>query len=100
MAFSTSDTLWQEFLDVWPLERLRVMTLAEYTTVGDKDSFSYWIESRLDGYGSIWGGSAFKFGIYSRNDTTEKEGDASLAYDAHYGWYRKFGDTPQAAFEV
>ena len=100
MAFSTSDALWQEFLQAWPLERLRTMSLSDYTAAGDKETFTYWMESRLDEYGSIWGGSAFKFGIYSRNDTTEKEGDASLAYDAKYGWYRKFGDTPQAAFEV
>lgn len=100
MAFSTNDALWQEFLQAWPLERLRTMSLSEYTAAGDKETFTYWMESRLDEYGSIWGGSAFKFGIYSRNDTTEKEGDASLAYDAHYGWYRKFGDTPQAAFDV
>lgn len=100
MAFNTSDTLWQDFLQAWPLERLRTMSLSEYTAAGDKETFTYWMESRLDEYGSIWGGSAFKFGIYSRNDTTEKQGDASLAYDAQYGWYRKFGDTPQAAFEV
>ncbi len=100
MAFSTSDALWQEFLQAWPLERLRTMSLSDYTAAGDKETFTYWMESRLDEYGSIWGGSAFKFGIYSRNDTTEKEGDTSLAYDAKYGWYRKFGDTPQAAFEV
>lgn len=100
MAFSTSDALWQAFLQAWPFERLRTMSLSDYTAAGDKETFTYWMESRLDEYGSIWGGSAFKFGIYSRNDTTEKEGDTSLAYDAKYGWYRKFGDTPQAAFEV
>lgn len=100
MAFSTSDALWQEFLQAWPLERLRTMSLSDYTAAGDKETFTYWMESRLDEYGSIWGGSAFKFGIYSRNDTTEKDGDTSLAYDAQYGWYRKFGDTPHAAFEV
>lgn len=100
MAFSTSDALWQEFLEAWPLQRLRTMTLSEYTAAGDKDTFTYWVENRLDKYGSIWGGSAFKFGIYSRNDTAKKEGDASLAYDGHYGWYRKFGETAEAAFEV
>lgn len=100
MAFSTSDLLWQEFLQAWPLERLRTMSLSDYTAAGDKETFTYWMESRLDEYGSIWGGSAFKFGIYSRNDTTEKKGDSSLAYDTEYGWYRKFGDTPQVAFEV
>lgn len=65
MAFSTDDTLWREFLQVWPLERLREMTLAEYTTAGDKDCFVYWLEFRLVDYGSIAGGSAFKFAIFS-----------------------------------
>lgn len=55
MAFSTDDTLWREFLQVWPLERLREMTLAEYTTAGDKDCFVYWLEFRLVDYGSIAG---------------------------------------------
>lgn len=32
------------------------MTLDEYTQAGSKDSFSYWIESRLHELGSIWGG--------------------------------------------
>ena len=100
MAFNTSDALWREFLQAWPLERLRTMSLSDYTSAGDKETFTFWMESRLDEYGSIWGGSAFKFGIYSRNDTTDKEGDTSLAYDAQYGWYRKFGDTPQSAFEL
>lgn len=100
MAFNTEDTLWRDFLQAWPLERLRTMSLSDYTAAGDKETFTYWMESRLDEYGSIWGGSAFKFGIYSRNDTTEKKGDSSLAYDTEYGWYRKFGDTPQVAFEV
>ena len=76
------------------------MSLDEYTRVGDKDCFTYWIEARLDQYGSIWGGSAFKFAIYARNDTTPKPGDAALAYDDRYGWYRRFGETPQAAFEA
>lgn len=61
------------------------MSLTDYTAAADKDIFIYWIESRLDEYGSIWGSSAFKFGIYSRNDTTEKEGEISLAYDAECG---------------
>lgn len=98
MAFSTDDTLWRDFLQAWPLERLRTMTLPEYTTAGDKDCFVYWLEFRLGDYGSIAGGSAFKFAIFSRKTVTANEGDTSLAYDANYGWYRRFGDTPDAAF--
>src|SRR5690349_3317729 len=100
MAFSPDDTLWREFLQVWPLERLRDMTLAQYTTAGDKDCFIYWLEFRLIDYGSIAGGSAFKFAIFSRKDTVAREGDTSLAYDEHYGWYRRFGSSPEEAFQA
>lgn len=100
MAFATDMGAWDEFLAEWPLERLRSMTLAEYTRAGDKRCFANWIESGLDQYGSIWGGSAFKFGIYSRNDTKPKDGDTALAYDDSYGWYRRFGETHDLAFET
>ena len=49
------------------------MTLEEYTNLDKDDAFIYWIESRLDKLGSIWGGSAFKFGIYCRDKTDAKE---------------------------
>jgi len=100
MAFSTDETVWDTFLAEWPLERLRTMTLADYTQAGDKHCFTNWMESGLDQYGSIWGGSAFKFGIYSRNDTQPKDGDTALAYDDSYGWYRRFGETHDLAFET
>jgi len=100
MAFATDESVWNEFLKAWPLERLRTMTLEEYTQSGNKDTFTYWIEVRLDKYGSIWGGSAFKFAIYSRSDKVPKQGDTALAYTDEYAWYRRFGATPQAAFEA
>ena len=93
MSFSNDDAICREFLATWPIERLRTMTLSEYTAAGSKDTFTFWIESRLDRFGSIWGGSAFKFGIYSRNDTTEEEGVARRDHDAFYYWYRKNGET-------
>ena len=71
--FQEQYTLWEEFLSVWPASRLATMTLDEYTQAGSKDSFTYWIESRLDELGSIWGGSAFKFGVFSRKDTEVRE---------------------------
>jgi len=99
MSSNISDSIWKEFLALWPIERLRTMTLPEYTSAGGKDSFVFWLESRLDKLGSIWGGSAFKFGIYSRNATTVEAGDTARAYDANYGWYRKFGETSAEAFD-
>lgn len=100
MAFNESTDLWQDFLKAWPLERLRSMRLDEYSTSGDKDCFIYWLEFRLGDYGSIAGGSAFKFGVYSRKNNNEDKGDASHAYDTNYGWYAKFGATAAEAFEL
>lgn len=90
--------LWNEFNNTWSIEKLKTMSLEEYTKAGDKDTFSYWIESRLDKLGSIWGGSAFKFGIFSRKDKTDKEDGGGAAYSDDYGWYSKYGAEQDAAF--
>lgn len=97
--FQKQYALWDEFLSVWPASRLATMTLDEYTQAGSKDSFTYWIESRLDELGSIWGGSAFKFGVFSRKDTEDKKSDAKLSYSDTHGWYSSLGTTAQDAFE-
>lgn len=97
--FQQQYALWDEFLDVWPASRLATMTLSEYSQAGSKDSFTYWIESHLDEMGSIWGGSAFKFGVFSRKDTENKQSDSKLSYSDTYGWYSSLGTTEEAAFE-
>lgn len=91
------DALWDEFLARWPLEKLPDMKLDEYTHAGDKDCFTYWLEARTEGLGSIWGGSAFKFGIYGRKDHSPKTGEG-VAYGADYAWATKYGATPEEAF--
>lgn len=91
--------LWDEFLSVWPVSRLTTMTLGEYSQVGSKDSFTYWIESHLDELGSIWGGSSFKFGVFSRKDTEDKKSDAKLSYSDTHGWYSSLGATAEEAFD-
>lgn len=90
--------LWDEFLEDWPIDRLRSMSLAEYTQSGNPRTFTNWLESGLEDLGSIWGGSAFKFGIYHRNDTAAKPSDAMRSYTDQYGWYTKYGQTPEVAF--
>lgn len=97
--FQLQYDLWDKFLKTWPASRLATMTLDEYTQAGSKDSFTYWIESRLDELGSIWGGSAFKFGVFSRKDTEEKKNDGKLSYSGTHGWYSSLGTTAQEAFE-
>jgi hypothetical protein len=99
MNMTNDYNLWNEFRKVWSIERVRKMTLPEYTNCGKKDTFTYWIESKLDKLGSIWGGSAFKFGIYSRNDKGQKENIGGRMYSDNYGWMRKYGETEKAAFE-
>lgn len=91
--------IWDDFLKEWPVERVRSMTLEEYTKVGSKDTFTHWLESKLDSMGSIWGGSSFKFGVYSRKDTKQVKSDSMRSYNDDYGWYTSRGSTPQEAFE-
>lgn len=97
--FPKQYALWDEFLSVWPVSRLATMTLDEYSQAGSKDSFTYWIESGLDELGSIWGGSSFKFGVFSRKDTEDKTSDAKLSYSDSHGWYSSLGATAEEAFE-
>jgi 5-methylcytosine-specific restriction protein B len=97
--FQKQYALWDEFLTVWPASRLATMTLDEYTQAGSKDSFTYWIESRLDELGSIWGGSAFKFGVFSRKDTEVRESAENRSYSDTHGWYSVLGATAEEAFE-
>lgn len=97
--FQRQYALWDEFLATWPRTRLATMTLDEYTQAGSKDSFTYWIESRLDEMGSIWGGSAFKFGVFSRGNTDDKKSDTKLSYSDTHGWYSSLGATAEEAFQ-
>ena len=98
-SIATQLATWDAFLQRWPLNSLQTMTLLQYTQAGDKDSFVYWLESRTEMLGSIWGGSSFKFGVFSRKNLTVKEDSKGLRYDGQYGWLAKYGDTPEAAFE-
>lgn len=89
---------WKEFLEKWPLSRIKEMTIEEYTKAGSKESFTYWLESELDQLGSILGGSSFKFGIFNRNNQSTREDGSGRKYTDDYGWYAKYGDTPESAF--
>lgn len=99
-----STALWNSFLGRWPLEKLESMTLSEYTRViGDTkegDSFTYWLESKTEDIGSIWGGSSFKFGIYERGNRIPKTNSRGRIYGSEYAWYDKYGASPEMAFEA
>ena len=96
--FPKQYALWDEFLAVWPLSRLATMTLDEYSQAGSKDCFVYWIEIRLEDMGRIWGGSAFKFGVFARKNLDAKESADNRCYSDTHGWYASLGATAQEAF--
>lgn len=90
------------FQEVWTLEKVKNMTLEEYTNIKkdnpNRDDFTFWIESKLDNLGSIWGGSAFKFGIYRRNDESQKESSSGRLYSQNYAWIAKYVNNENEAF--
>jgi len=90
--------LWDEFLSEWPLQKLPTMSLQDYTQAGNPKSFTNWLEGRLAELGSIWGGSAFKFGIFSRKDKTDKPEGGGASYSEDYGWHSKYGENEEQAF--
>ncbi|EOW9101365.1 McrB family protein [Vibrio cholerae] len=90
-------TLWDEFLATWPLDRIETMTLPEYVSTHDKTTFTYWLETRTQSLANIKGSPSPKFGIYKRNsDSKDRSG---MIHGDEYSWWEKFGATEQEAFE-
>lgn len=87
-----SKKLHEEFLKKFPLEKIKELTLEEYTNL-NKTSFCYWVENKLNDLGNIHGATSFKFGIY------EYISEPTLqSSDEKYAWYDRFGNTSQEAF--
>ena len=90
--------LWSDFLEAWPPDRVRGMSLEDYTNPNRNDAFIYWLEKRTESLGSIWGGSAFKFGIYHRNEKGRKAPKGGRIWGDEYAWMSKYGETEEDAF--
>ena len=89
-----------EFQQRWTLQAVENMTIEQYTGIGNKDTFTYWLESKTEKLISIWGGSAYKFGIFKRaQNDDKKEPSNGKTGDGEYGWYKKYGNTRDEAFE-
>ena len=60
------EQLRREFVKKFPIDKLSEMTLEQYALGTDKykDSFCYWIETKLVDLGDIHGSSSTKFGVY------------------------------------
>ena len=87
-----------QFLQQFPIEHLGDMTLEEYTNLDKDNSFCYWLESKTNGLGSIWGGSSYKFGIFKYDKAPNLE-NSKYSHDESYSWSSRLGETSKEAFE-
>ena len=93
------DGIWTKFLELWPVEKVRVMTLEQYHTLNDPTCFQRCLESMTEMLGSIWGGYAIKFGIYERSDKgVQKKNSSNYIYSDIYVWRPSLGNSPEEAF--
>lgn len=97
MADIDRHKLYHEFQEAFPLEKLSELTLERYTNLNRSDSFCYWLESKTEYLGSIWGGSAYKFGIFYRD--SEPGDNSKFLHDENYSWYASLASDRDAAFE-
>ncbi len=91
--------IWDEFLQEWPVERVKRMTLDEYVIGSGKGSFCWWLELGTKKLGSIRGGSAFKFGVYRIRNPKDSQ-HTGHASDGTYAWEKKYGNTAEEAFQA
>lgn len=90
--------IYKEFQAAFPKEHLMEMTLAEYTNLERENSFCYWVETKTQDLGSIWGGSSYKFGIY---EYKKRPDDTRIVSNNRYAWYSKYNkQTDEEAFRV
>lgn len=97
MADIDRHKLYHEFQEAFPLEKLSELTLERYTNLYRSDSFCYWLESKTEYLGSIWGGSAYKFGIFYRD--SEPGDNSKFLHDENYSWYASLASDRDTAFE-
>ena len=89
--------LYNQFQEQFPIDKLGTMTLEEYTNLDRENSFCYWLESKTYNLGSIWGGNAYKFGIFRFNKVPNQE-NSKYVHDDNYSWNSQLGHTAEEAF--
>lgn len=89
--------LYKKFQETFPLESLSQMPIEKYTNLNRNDSFCYWLESKTENLGSIWGGNSFKFGIY---EYVNKPTVVHVYTDEKYTWHKWYGiDNAKEAYD-
>lgn len=91
--------IWKKFLAKWPAEKIAEMTLEEYNTYGAPyQAFCNWLEFWTEKLGSIWGGSAYKFGVFRQDPKAEIVRDSTHDGDGTYKWYKRYGANAEDVF--
>jgi len=85
------------FLNRWDLDAVEAMTLKDYVSVGNKDTFCQWVETKTKMLGSIKGMTSIKFGIYERKKPNKKP--KNYTDDDKYSWLRAYGSNRAEAFQ-
>lgn len=96
MDIAKLNKIYNDFLEEFPIERLENLSLEEYTNLEKSNSFCYWLETRTQNLGSIWGGSSYKFGIFKWSD--EPKYSSKAKNDDKYAWYLKYGNSADEAY--
>ncbi|WP_281189368.1 McrB family protein [Vibrio diabolicus] len=89
--------LWDDFLQRWPRENLPELTLEEYVSVNDTDTFTYWLETGTGHLGSIKGNTSAKFGIYKRK--SEGVVQSGIGHGEVYSWRTRYGHDEESVFQ-
>ncbi|WP_159798926.1 hypothetical protein [Flavobacterium sp. MK4S-17] len=99
MAVEDSRKLLNEFLGLWTLAVVEVMSIDQFVGVGNKDTFCQWVETKTRSLGSIKGRpGSIKFGIYERKDPSKKP--KNYKGDNRYSWIKAYGDNAEIAFKT
>lgn len=87
------------FLEKWDVANLNNMTLREYVTVDDPNTFVQFVEHRTKQLGSINGQDSSKFGIWERKRHSEQKKRYTNA--GKYSWRKNIPfNNPEEAFEA
>jgi len=66
MATDELKELLNNFLNKLNIDKVIEMKLEDYVSIGNKDTFCQWVETKTRILGSIKGLTSIKFGIYER----------------------------------
>ena len=87
----------EQFVKKWDISKIKSLVIENYTSKGGskRDDFTYDLEHKTPGIGSIRGGDSSKFKVYSYNKIPTK---INISYDDNFAWHNSLGDNAREAF--